>query len=92
MNIYLNFVFIFSLADKLVFRPLMHQPRIYAGAPPGVHVTTVHAYDPDRPRKKVEYNLPNVFDYQTFVVDQLSGNLTTAMPIEKGVGQTYEVS
>ncbi|XP_035208579.1 uncharacterized protein LOC118183217 isoform X3 [Stegodyphus dumicola] len=69
----------------------MHQPRIYAGAPAGVHVTTVHAYDPDRPRKKVEYNLPNALDYKYFVIDNTSGNLTTARPIDKAVGETYQV-
>ncbi|GFX53532.1 neurogenic locus notch 2 [Trichonephila clavipes] len=76
--------------SKLVFRPLMHQPRIYSGAPAGVHVTTVHAYDPDRPRKKVEYNLPNVLDYKHFVVDKMSGNLSTAMPINKTIGESYQ--
>ncbi|KAF8790711.1 Adhesion G-protein coupled receptor G4 like protein [Argiope bruennichi] len=77
--------------SKLVFRPLMHQPRIYAGAPAGVHVTTVHAYDPDRPRKKVEYNLPNVLDYKHFIVDKMSGNLSTATMINKTVGESYQV-
>ncbi|CAL1288397.1 unnamed protein product [Larinioides sclopetarius] len=77
--------------SKLVFRPLMHQPRIYSGAPAGVHVTTVHAYDPDKPRKKVEYNLPNVLDYKHFVVDKMSGNLSTATMINKTVGESYQV-
>ncbi|XP_054722019.1 cadherin EGF LAG seven-pass G-type receptor 3-like [Uloborus diversus] len=76
---------------KLVFRPLMHQPRIYAGAPAGVHVTTVHAYDPDHPRMKVEYSMPKVLDSQTFIVDEKTGNLTTATAINKTVGETYQV-
>ncbi|XP_042899870.1 adhesion G protein-coupled receptor E2 isoform X1 [Parasteatoda tepidariorum] len=77
--------------SKLVFRPMLHQPRIYAGAPAGVHVTTVHAYDPEKPRTKVEYNLPNVLDYKNFVIDKMSGNLSTALPINKTVGETYQV-
>ncbi|KAG8179369.1 hypothetical protein JTE90_012068 [Oedothorax gibbosus] len=77
--------------DQLVFRPLVHQPRIYSGAPAGVHVTTVHAYDPDRPRRRVEYNLPNVLDHAHFVVDGVSGNLSTALVVEKQVGEIYQV-
>lgn len=70
----------------------MHQPRIYAGAPAGIHVTTVHAYDPDEPRKRVEYNMTTVMDSKYFVVDQNSGNVSTCRTINKPVGSLYQVS
>ncbi|GIY05038.1 hypothetical protein CDAR_464701 [Caerostris darwini] len=81
----------FTYESRLTFRQQVHQPRIYAGAPAGVYVATVHAYDPDKPRKKVEYSLNNILDYKQFQVDKFSGNLSTALPVNKSVGEFYQV-
>ncbi|XP_054720828.1 uncharacterized protein LOC129230455 [Uloborus diversus] len=74
---------------KLIFRNPLHDPRIYEQAPPGVHVATVHAYDPGR--KSVQYNLLDVRDHIYFSVESSSGNITTAKQIDKKVGESYEI-
>ncbi|XP_067132700.1 adhesion G protein-coupled receptor L4-like isoform X1 [Centruroides vittatus] len=79
------------IPGKLVFRPFFHQPRIYENAPPGVHVTTVHAYDPDSPRKLVTYEMLQVRDHDYFNIDEESGNLTTFRNINKTAGGKFEV-
>ncbi|GBM06275.1 hypothetical protein AVEN_208967-1 [Araneus ventricosus] len=74
---------------KLAFRNPLHDPRVYEGAPPGIHVHTVHAYDPGR--KSVMYNLLDVRDHTYFSMDSSSGNISTAKTIDKKIGDTYEV-
>lgn len=76
---------------KLIFRPLFHEPRIYEKAPPGVHVTTIHAYDPDSPRKLVTYSMLSARDHNYFNIDEQSGNLTTYRFINKTAGETFEI-
>ncbi|GFW75134.1 uncharacterized protein TNCV_448391 [Trichonephila clavipes] len=73
---------------KLAFRNPLHDPRVYEGAPPGIHVHTVHAYDPGR--KSVMYNLLDVRDHTYFSMDSSSGNISTAKTIDKKIGDTYE--
>ncbi|GIY17954.1 adhesion G-protein coupled receptor G4 [Caerostris extrusa] len=67
---------------------ILSMTRVYEGAPPGIHVHTVHAYDPGR--KSVMYNLLDVRDHTYFNMDSSSGNISTAKTIDK-VGDTYEI-
>nr|XP_042897967.1 uncharacterized protein LOC107457219 [Parasteatoda tepidariorum] len=82
-------MFTFSITGKVVFQDPLHRPRVYEGAPPGIHVTTVHAYDSGR--KAVTYNLLDVREYTFFSVDSLTGNISTAKTINKRIGDTYEI-
>lgn len=82
--------YIFYFTGKLSFREPLHEPRVYSGAPAGVHVTTIRAYDPGR--KSIMYNLLDVRDHSYFAMEPSSGNITTAKKIDKKVGDTYEVS
>lgn len=79
----------FLISAKLSFREPLHDSRVYAGAPPGVHVTTIRAYDPGR--KSILYNLLDVRDHAYFTMEQSSGNITTKKKIDKKVGDVYEV-
>ncbi len=83
-----NFLFLFS-GKSLSFREPLHDPRVYEGAPAGVHVATIRAYDPGR--KSIMYNLLDVRDHSYFSMETTSGNITTAKKIDKKVGDTYEV-
>ncbi|XP_071042513.1 uncharacterized protein [Parasteatoda tepidariorum] len=74
---------------KLVFRNPLHEPRVYEGAPPGIKVTTVQAYDPGR--KTVTYNLLDVREHTYFSMDSASGNISTSKTIDKKVGDIYEI-
>ncbi|KAG8200010.1 hypothetical protein JTE90_001241 [Oedothorax gibbosus] len=74
---------------KLVFRNPLHEPRVHEAAPPGLHVSTVQAYDPGR--KSVLYNLLDVRDHAYFAMESASGNISTARKIDKNVGDTYEI-
>lgn len=85
------FIEVVLLQAKLVFRSPLHEPRIYERAPPNVHVTTVHAYDPESPRKQVTYNLLNTTDHTYFKLDRPSGNLTTARTIDRVANELYHV-
>ncbi|KAG8183212.1 hypothetical protein JTE90_005661 [Oedothorax gibbosus] len=77
---------------KLVFRNPLHDPRVHEGAPPGLYVSTVQAYDPSCTTcKSVLYNLLDVRDHAYFSMESASGNISTARKIDKKVGDTYEI-
>ncbi|XP_065311042.1 adhesion G protein-coupled receptor E1-like isoform X1 [Dermacentor albipictus] len=75
----------------LVFWSPFHDPRVHENAPAGVHVTTVRALDESSPGKPVAYSLLDVKDSTNFHLNYLTGNLTTARPITRKVGEKYEV-
>ncbi|XP_049513847.1 cadherin EGF LAG seven-pass G-type receptor 2 [Dermacentor silvarum] len=75
----------------LVFWSPFHDPRVHENAPAGVHVTTVRALDESSPGKPVAYSLLDVKDSTYFHLNYLTGNLTTARPITRKVGEKYEV-
>ncbi|XP_054720827.1 uncharacterized protein LOC129230454 [Uloborus diversus] len=79
----------FRLGGKLIFRNPLHEIRVHEGAPPGLYVTTVRAYDSGR--KPVLYNLLDVRDHQYFSMEASSGNISTAKKIEKKVGESFEI-
>ncbi|XP_037528981.1 adhesion G protein-coupled receptor E2 [Rhipicephalus sanguineus] len=75
----------------LVFWSPFHDPRVHESAPAGVHVTTVRALDESAPGKPVAYSLLDVKDSSFFHLNHVTGNLTTARPITRKVGDKYEV-
>ncbi|XP_065311024.1 adhesion G protein-coupled receptor E2-like [Dermacentor albipictus] len=75
----------------LVFWSPFHDPRVHENAPAGVHVTTVRALDESAPGKPVAYSLLDVKDSSFFHLNHLTGNLTTVRPINRKVGDKYEV-
>ncbi|XP_077497870.1 uncharacterized protein LOC144108530 [Amblyomma americanum] len=75
----------------LVFWSPFHDPRVHHGAPEGVHVTTVHALDESAPGRPVAYSLLDVKDSSYFHLNHITGNMTTARPITRKVGDKYEV-
>uniref|UniRef100_L7M4R1 Putative g protein-coupled receptor n=1 Tax=Rhipicephalus pulchellus TaxID=72859 RepID=L7M4R1_RHIPC len=75
----------------LVFWSPFHDPRVHENAPAGVHVTTIRALDESAPGKPVAYSLLDVKDSTYFHLNYLTGNLTTARPITRKVGEKYEV-
>ncbi|KAL1440918.1 hypothetical protein MTO96_008966 [Rhipicephalus appendiculatus] len=75
----------------LVFWSPFHDPRVHENAPAGIHVTTVRALDESAPGKPVAYSLLDVKDSTYFHLNTLTGNLTTARPITRKVGEKYEV-
>ncbi|KAK8763706.1 hypothetical protein V5799_033685 [Amblyomma americanum] len=78
-------------AGVLVFWSPFHDPRVHEGAPAGVHVTTVRALDESAPGKPVAYSLLDVKDSNHFHLNHITGNMTTARPITRKVGDKYEV-
>ncbi|KAH6922888.1 hypothetical protein HPB50_020024 [Hyalomma asiaticum] len=79
------------VARVLVFWSPFHDPRVHENAPAGVHVTTIRALDESAPGKPVAYSLLDVKDSTYFHLNYLTGNLTTARPITRKVGEKYEV-
>ncbi|XP_075729557.1 uncharacterized protein LOC119163685 isoform X2 [Rhipicephalus microplus] len=80
-----------SRRGVLVFWSPFHDPRVHENAPAGVHVTTVRALDESAPGKPVAYSLLDVKDSTYFRLNYLTGNLTTALPVTRKVGEKYEV-
>ncbi|XP_076367674.1 uncharacterized protein LOC143255622 isoform X2 [Tachypleus tridentatus] len=76
---------------KVQFVLPLRSLRVYYEAPPGVHVTTLKAYDSEAPLTPVTFNMLEVRDYSLFHLDPTSGNLTTTRNIERTIGQMYHV-
>lgn len=78
-----------STKGDIHFLPLIHEPRVYQGAPAGQHVMTVQAYDDGGAAAVITYSLLDGKDM--FHVENDTGRVSTRRPVDKVAGENYSM-